>query len=256
MSKHKLIVANWKANPLSLVEAKKTAKKIILFAKKYPQTSVVICAPFIYLEPLLKLQKEQLVVIGAQNAYSEDIGSYTGEVTPDMLKQLGIKEVILGHSERRAMGETDDVIARKVSLVLAHHMNVILCIGEKEHDQGGNYLSFIRNQLLASLGKINPDLFGHITIAYEPLWAIGKTDADAMKGADMHEMLIFIQKTINDAFGAHAAKKVKILYGGSVSKENAKDILENGYVDGLLIGRQSLYPENFAEIIKIASELK
>jgi len=256
MAKQKLIVANWKANPLSSKEAKKIAKGIIKKAKKSENVDVVICPPFLHLESIAKLQMEKAVAIGAQDAFADNTGAHTGEVTVDMLSEIGVDYVIVGHSERRALGETEQDVSQKVRAVLEHKMKVILCIGEQERDKDGNYLVFINDQLRHSLGDITKKDISNVIIAYEPVWAIGKSDLEAMKGVDMHEMTIFIQRIFNDAFGKDAVKKLRILYGGSVSPVNAGDLLENGKVDGFLVGRQSLYEDGLGEIIKTANEAK
>ncbi len=254
MSKQKLIVANWKANPLTLKEAKNIAKGIIKNSKKYKNVDVVLCPSHLHIEEISKMQMEKTVAIGAQDAFSDNTGAHTGEVTVDMIREIGTDYVIVGHSERRAMGETEQDVAKKLRAVLDNKMKVILCIGEQERDVDGNYLAFVHDQLRHSLGDVTKKDISNIIIAYEPVWAIGKSELEAMKGVDMHEMTIFIQRIFNDAFGKESVKKLKILYGGSVSPVNAGDILENGKVDGFLVGRQSLYPDSFGEIIKIANE--
>ncbi len=256
MSKQKIIVANWKANPLTSDEAKKTAKGIVKYAKKYSKVETVICPTSLHMEAIAKLQRKPVVKLGSQDTFAGTVGSHTGEVTIDMLSKIGVSYVIVGHSERRAMGETEQDVAAKLQTVIQNKSKAILCIGELERDKEARYLTFVHDQLIHSLGDIEKKDLKKIIIAYEPVWAIGAKDSDAMKGSDMYEMVIFIQRIIHDAFGEDVAKKVKILYGGSVSSVNAGDILENGHVDGLLIGRQSLYPESFGQILEIASKTK
>jgi len=256
MTKQKILVANWKANPLTTDEAKIIGKGIIKKAKKFSSVQTIVCPTFIHIESVAKLQKTKTIEIGSQDTYMGSVGAHTGEVTTDMLSHAGVSHVILGHSERRAMGETEQDVSQKLRSVLDKKMKAILCIGELQRDKDARYLSFIHDQLVHSLGDITKKDLSSIIIAYEPVWAIGRTEAEAMKGADMYEMVIFIQRIINDAFGKEAVKKVKILYGGSVTADNAEEILRDGHVDGFLVGRQSLYPENFGEIMAIMNDEK
>ncbi len=252
MKKKKYIVANFKANPLTSAEAKKITKGIIVSAKKYSTVSTIVCPSVIHLESVISTQRIPTVSIGAQDTSVYPLGSHTGEVSLDMLGALGVSYVIVGHSERRAMGETEQDVSIKLHNALSHKITPIVCIGELERDKEARYLAFIHDQLIHSLGDIQKKDLSKIIIAYEPVWAIGSDEA--ISSGDIYEMVIFIQRIINDAFGADAVKKTTILYGGSVDALNAGDILQNGHVDGLLVGRQSLYPKNFGDIIRVASE--
>ncbi|MFM2357333.1 MAG: hypothetical protein RJA61_70 [Candidatus Parcubacteria bacterium] len=251
----KLIVGNWKMNPQTLEEAKKTYGEIKRKVSNFKNTEVYMCVPNIYIHELWKGDKKQVLPLGAQNVYAETAGAFTGEVGPVMLREIGTSIVIIGHSERRMRGETDTDVNKKILLSLKEGLRIILCIGEKARDSEGEYLSFIREQLkLALQGVSNKDL-ERVVVAYEPVWAIGKTDAEAMKGQDVHEMVIFIKKTLGDMYPAEDVQEVKILYGGSVSALNTLDIVGQGHVDGLLVGRQSLFGQGFLDIVRIVDSL-
>jgi len=204
-----LIIANWKCNPASLSEAKKLFNAI-------KKTKAVICMPFVYL-PFFKYK-----FLGAQNCHWEDSGAYTGEVSPKMLKSLGVKYVIVGHSERRAMGETNAIIKKKLKAALDAGLIPIFCIRGKKDLKG------IENWKL----KIENLIF-----AYEPVWAIGT--GNFCKPQKAKQALDFIKQRINN----------KVLYGGSVNSKIARDYIKVGF-DGLLVGGASLDAREFTKIVK------
>jgi triosephosphate isomerase len=236
-------------NPASYNEALKIFNSIKRFSTKLNKTSVIICPPFVYSQSFIKKNKDNLISIGAQNVFSEEQGSFTGEVSVNMLKDLGINYVIVGHSERRAKGETDEDVAKKSQLVLDSGMYAVVCIGEKERDVNGNYLNFIKEQIKNSLSKLNKKSINKLIIAYEPIWAIGAKEA--MGAGDILEMTLFIKKVISDMFGQNEASNVPILYGGSVNFRNAGDIIIKGQVNGLLVGRESVSKSGFVELLKV-----
>ena len=251
--KEKLIVGNWKLNPTD----KETAKKIFVGVRqsstksKYSKT--VICPPFHYLSVLQPLIKGKKIALGAQDVFWENEGAFTGEISPVMLSKAGASYVIIGHSERRAMGETDEMVNRKVKAALKEGLRAIVCVGEKERDVHGHYLEFLSAQIRNSLDKIQKKSLSEIVIAYEPVWAIGKKEA--LNGSLLYEMTLFVKKVISDIYGYDAGMNMSVLYGGSVTPANTEDIISNGQVDGLLIGRQSLDPESFNEIITLIDQL-
>ena len=249
----KLIVGNWKMNPVSLEEAKRIYRSVNSISKKINSTDIVICPPFIYLKSFLNKNSKTKIFVGAQDVYTEEQGSFTGEISPLMLKNLGISYVIVGHSERRARGETDEMVSNKVQIVLNSGMSPILCIGEKERDASGNYLNIIKEQIKNSLNKVNKKNIGKLIIAYEPLWAIGAKEA--MNAPDVYEMCLFIKKVLSDMYGHSEAISTKILYGGSVNFRNATDIIQQGKVNGLLVGRESVNSSGFVELLKTVDSL-
>jgi triosephosphate isomerase (TIM) len=242
----KLIVGNWKMNPATVAEAKKIAAEVKKGMLGVRKTQAVMCPPFVYLSPLSGTATST-VLLGAQDAFYETAGPYTGEVSYCQLHQFKVSHVIVGHSERRARGETDEIVNKKVRAVVGEGMTAIVCVGERVRDQHGDYFSSIREQILFALKDISKKLLDHVVIAYEPVWAIGASAA--MTPQDLHEMSIFIRKTLREPFGS-LADGIAILYGGSVTAENATPIVRDGHVQGLLIGRESLKPKEFIKIIK------
>lgn len=243
--KKKLIVGNWKMNPTSATEARRIFNAIKARTRTLSSIITVICPPFVFagiIKPSSKIE------VGTQDIYFEERGSYTGEVSVPMITSLGLSYVIIGHSERRKMGETDEVVARKAKTALDGGLKTIVCVGENTRDPQGDYLEFLKNQIKNSLIKVQKKDVADLIIAYEPVWAIGATEA--MTPRDIHETSIYIKKIIADMFNAEEAFKVPILYGGAVNFRNARDIITLGEVDGLLIGRESLNPPGFIEILK------
>jgi triosephosphate isomerase (TIM) len=242
----KLVVGNWKMNPVTLEEAKAIVRKVKTVGSKVKKTSIVLCPPHIYL-PLVSSGKAANIFFGAQNAFHEGHGHFTGEVSFAQISEFNVDYVIVGHSERREMGETNEIINKKLLSVVGAKMTAILCVGEKIHDTHGDYLRFIKDQLLECLKNIQKNLVENVVIAYEPIWAVGADEA--MKPQDIHEISIFIKKILRDTFGSFA-DHVQVLYGGDVTVSNATEIVRDGFVQGVLIGRESLKPADFIEIIK------
>lgn len=248
----KLVVGNWKMNPQTLEESQKIFKGIKKVFGKVKNVEVLVCPPYTYIQPLNKILEP--LKLGAQDVFFESVGSFTGEVSASMLVDAGCAYVIIGHSERRAMGETSEIVSKKIATAVKENLKIILCVGENVRDTSGDYLEFLKNQLKDSLAGMQKRYLSNIVIAYEPVWLIGKSYGNAMSGQDVQEISIFIKKVLADIYGKDESSKNLILYGGSVAPINAKDIIEHGQVDGFLVGRQSLEPTGFNEIIKIVSE--
>ena len=234
-------------NPETVTEAKKIVSGVKKGIRLVKKTDVVFCPPFVYL-PVLSGATSTSVFLGSQNSFYERSGSFTGEVSFSQLPQFKVSHVIIGHSERRVMGEKDEAINKKVLAVVGDGMTAILCVGEKTRDAHGDYLSFVKEQIVSGLKNIEKKFLNHIVIAYEPVWAIGAKEAVASR--EIHEMNIFIKKVLNGIYGV-PAEVVRILYGGAVNPENISDIMKNGFVQGVLVGRDSLDAKNFIEIISI-----
>lgn len=247
-----LIAGNWKMNPITREEAKRIAKSVKSVASKLDKTDVVMCPPFTYISSIVPSRSGVAggnVYYGAQDTYTEIQGSFTGEVSAEILKELGCSYVIVGHSERRKMGETDTIVSAKASAVLRAGMKPIVCVGEEVRDSQGGYLDIVSAQVKSSLESITDRrLASKLVIAYEPIWAIGAKEA--MAPASIQEMTIFIRKTLADIYGQEVAVVVPILYGGAVNGRNAQDIVVQGEVDGLLVGRESVNPPGFKELLK------
>lgn len=247
----KLVVGNWKMNPLTVEEAKSLAITIKRAVKNIRKTDIVLCASYVYLSTLSSVPKGSLF-LGAQDAFYESHGSFTGEVSSSQLYQFGTRFVIVGHSERRARGETDEIVNKKVRSIVGEGMTAILCVGEKERDGHGDYLHIVRKQIIDGLKDVSKRWASHIVIAYEPVWAVGAKEA--MRPQEIHEMSIFIKKILRDAYGI-ASNEIRVLYGGDVTPRDVSDIMREGFVDGVLIGRESLRAKDFVEIIKIIDAL-
>ncbi len=256
MKKKNLVVANWKMNPTSLEEAKQIFNAVRNEAKKLRSTEIIICPPFPFIQPLKKLIAPKNIFFGAQNTSSEEKGAFTGEVSGAMLNDVGVRYVLVGHSERRAMGETNEQIKKKLEMAFLSKLTPILCIGEKVRDKDGGHLEFLKNQIKECLTGLEKKNTLGLTIAYEPVWAIGKSYSEAMSPTDIHETTLYIKKVAGELFGKDMADSWRILYGAAVEAENAPSIMEYGNVSGFLVGHMSLVPEKFTKILKAAEYKK
>ncbi len=255
MNHPKLVVGNWKMNPATVAEAKKIASRIKIATAKLEHTDVVICPPLAFIAPCSGRGKHHKMLMGAQTVSPEtESGPHTGEVSVMMLRDLGVEYVIVGHSEQRKRGDTDEMVSRRLKAVLESGLTPILCIGETVRDDSGAYLGSLKNQIKASCADISYKDAKKIIIAYEPIWAIGATEA--MKPEDIYETSLFVKKVFSDLFGAETSSKIKVLYGGSVTFRNAHDIMVIGKVDGLLVGRESVNAPGFIELIKVVDGIK
>ena len=242
-----IVAGNWKMNnDLAQTET------LITELKKQngsPEVEVMIAPAFTNLWPAFNSLRDNSIEVIAQNMHFADSGAYTGEVSASMLKSIGIKTVILGHSERRAyFNETDELLAKKVDAALKNDLRVIFCFGEELKDRkSGNHESVVNEQIKNALFHLGASDFKHIVLAYEPVWAIGTGEtASPEQAQDMHA---FIRKTLSTKYGKEVADTVSILYGGSVKPNNAKEIFGKPDVDGGLIGGASLIAEDFFAIV-------
>lgn len=244
-----LIVGNWKTNPGTLKEAKKLFLNI---QKGLPQNSgVMIAPPSPFISDLYQIAFGHKIKLAAQDVSSEVGGAFTGEVSLPMLKSAGAAAVIVGHSERRARGEKDEDVNKKVTAVIKYRATAIVCVGEKSRDGHGNFFGVVEAQLKAALKGIKAADLKHIVVAYEPVWAIGTGNNATPE--DAHEMKLFIRKVLADNFTRQSADKVPILYGGSVTPQNTADLTERGGVDGFLVGKASLKAREFLSIVNEAT---
>jgi len=242
-----LLVANWKMNPSTVKEAKKLLETTIKAASSSKNVSIVIAPPALYLLSLSRSYRGKLVSFGVQNAHFEATGSFTGEISMAQARDAGAEYAIIGHAERRALGESNEDTSKKVAAALAEGLVPILCVGEKARSREGEHLGFIKDQLRAGFTNVPSSKVGRIIIAYEPVWAIGAEEA--MNPREMHEMAIFIRKTLVDLCG-EKAMAIKILYGGSIDENNAVTMLRDGDVAGLLVGRASADREKLAGLVR------
>lgn len=243
-------------NPASLKEAKSLFLQSKKEASKYKNVIAVVAVPFVYLPELGKMSSVGFAV-ASQNISAEKEGAFTGEISAKMLKGCKVKYSIIGHSERRSLGETNELINKKIKQALSEDITPILCVGETERDQGMWYLGVIKTQIEECLSGISKASLGKIIIAYEPVWALSTTkDRRDATSEDSSEMVIYIKKVLSDMFDAKSVDGVRVLYGGSVNDTNAKDFLTQGKADGLLPGKASLTPKIFTNILKIANEIR
>lgn len=241
------IAGNWKMF--------KTGREVVTFAedfkKLYQDTDVktAVCAPYVYLGLLKNLFSGTKIKVGAQNAFYEDEGAFTGEVSVKMLEDLGVDYCIIGHSERRQyFGETDEIVNKKMKRLLAGPITPILCVGEnlQQREKEEQYL-VVRDQLIWALSGITPQQAAKIVIAYEPVWAIGTGKTATPQQAE--DMCEFIRNAVEALYGEDVADQVVIQYGGSVKPANATDIMDMPNIDGALVGGASLNASDFMEII-------
>jgi triosephosphate isomerase len=246
MRKH-IVAGNWKMNN-DLAET----ETLLSDLKKQSKTSnaeVMISPAFTNLWHAFQSTREDDIEVIAQNMHFAENGAYTGEVSASMLKSIGVKTVILGHSERRAYyNETDASLAKKVDAALANELRVIFCFGEELKDRkAGDQEKIVASQIKNALFHLDAAAFKNIVLAYEPVWAIGTGEtASPEQAQDMHA---FIRKTLDDKYGVNVANTMSILYGGSVKPANAREIFSKPDVDGGLIGGASLKAEDFYAIV-------
>ena len=254
MSERKnLIVGNWKMNATHL-EAIQMVQKLSyrLEPSDYERVDVVVAPPFTALRSVQTvIEADHLRIgLGSQNCHWEDPGAFTGEIAPTMLAKLSVRHVIVGHSERRQLfGDTDEIVNRKTRAVVAAGMAPIVCVGETlEQREAGEAEEVVVRQVLAALERIDPESIGSLSIAYEPIWAIG-TGRHA-RPDDAGLMTTIIRETVSDEISGEGATDMRILYGGSVNVANMKDYMAKSNVDGALVGGASLDPDQFAAIVR------
>jgi triosephosphate isomerase len=243
--KPRLVVANWKMAP----ESAKDGAKIIAGFNRQKVSGVHVgwCPPAVMLAPLKA--KFRAAEFGAQDVSAEANGAFTGQISAAQAKAAGAGFAIVGHSERRAQGEDDALVARKVRAAIAGGLHVLLCVGERERDAGGRYLRDLAGQIQASLAGVTPPEGKKIAVAYEPVWAIG-AGKSAIGPAELLETSRFVRKCLRDTLGPTTGERAYVLYGGSVDGENAAGLVVGGEVDGFLVGRASLDHYAFAAIAK------
>ena len=245
----KYFIGNWKLNPKTVKEAV-TLYKAVAKVKKPKDTVVAVCAPLPYLKSL-QAEKIKTVGIGVQNVFYENEGAYTGECGPSILEQFGVKYTLVGHSEVRERGDTDEIINKKISAVFKTTITPILCVGEKTRDDAHWHFHFVKEQLLAALAGVSKKQVMGMLFAYEPVWAIGKNAVREATVEECEEMAIFIRRVLSDLYDTKTAESVPILYGGSVNADNARVFIDRGGIQGLLIGRASLDKKAFEKIVTL-----
>ncbi len=248
-----IIAGNWKMNMLAS-EIKPFAEELKRLVPKAKWCETVFCVPFVNIPAALKAFKDTKVSIGAENLNENPKGAYTGEVSAAMLADLGVKYVIIGHSERRQYyGETDITVNKKVHAALAAGLYPIICVGESLEQREMNItLELITLQVKSALANVPPEKMHKIVIAYEPIWAIGTGRTATAEQAN--EVCNAIRAVIRKIYGARIARAVTVQYGGSMNENNAEELLAQPDIDGGLIGGAALIPEKFAAIINASNQ--
>ncbi|GAB4263095.1 triose-phosphate isomerase [Thermincola ferriacetica] len=244
-----IIAGNWKMFK-TVEEAIALVSELSKKVQDVEGVEIVVCPPFTALDAVNEVLNDSQIVTGAQNMFWTKEGAYTGEVSPVMIKNVGCKYVILGHSERREyFGETDETINKKIKSAFEHALIPILCVGEKlEQREAGLTEQVVRTQTEGALAGIPAGQVSQLVIAYEPVWAIGtgKTASDE----DAQKVVAYIRKVIAELYEADTAQQVRILYGGSVKPENIAGLMKQPDIDGALVGGASLDAESFARIVR------
>ena len=250
-----LVAANWKMNPTDAGDALDLVRGVLSVARGHAdRVEVALFPPFPWLLGVSEVLAESGVKLGAQDCFWEVSGAYTGEVSPAMLKGW-CDWVIVGHSERRMyLGETNEMVARKAAAAIACELNVILCVGEggEQHDAGISD-TVVTDQVKAGLANCSADDSARLVIAYEPVWAIGS--GKSADPEDAYKTMRLIRRVVGEMIGAGAARKVRVLYGGSVNASNVESYVELPLCDGCLVGGASLDAAEFAHIVKVTAEV-
>ncbi|MEO4004680.1 MULTISPECIES: triose-phosphate isomerase [unclassified Flavobacterium] len=246
--RHSIVAGNWKMHK----NAHETEDLLNDLIEKLPsdkEVEIIVAPTFVNLSSAVQHLEFTNIGVAAQNMHQAESGAFTGEISADMLKNIGVDIVILGHSERRSyFHETDALLANKVDTALKHELRVIFCFGEELKDrQNQQHFNIVENQLKDGLFHLNAQAWENIVLAYEPVWAIGTGEtATPDQAQEMHQ---FIRQTVEDKYGREVAENVSILYGGSVKPDNAKEIFSKPDVDGGLIGGAALKADDFAAIV-------
>lgn len=251
-----LMAGNWKMH-LTLDEAERLARGVVDgLARALPgddRVEVCLCPPFTSLERVGRALAGSPVALGAQDLFWEEQGAYTGEISGPQLVDLGCRYVIVGHSERRhVLGESNQAVRRKLEAALRHGLSPILCVGERiEERRAGRADSWVQDQVRTAMAGLSAELAGQVTVAYEPVWAIGT--GEHASGDEAGRMAGVIRELLHELFGGGVAEAVRILYGGSVKPGNVAEFLAQPQVDGALVGGASLEAEGFVAMAVAAA---
>ncbi len=247
------IVANWKA----YVETAQRAKKLFVVSKRlasrYAGQHEILLAPPSPFLGMLAYANHSKVLFCVQDVSVDASGAHTGEVTAGAAHSAGASYAIVGHSERRAAGDTNEIVAQKMQHSIGQGLIPILCVGEHERNEDAQYLSFVREEILSALTLLSHKDRAKVILAYEPIWAIGKTASEAITSSDLTEMILYLRKVLSDVLSGNASKRTCILYGGSVEPDNARMLAEGTGIDGFLIGHAATQPESFQALVKVLS---
>ncbi len=251
----KIVAGNWKMN-LNFIEAMALADAVTAGVSEDQRISVILAPPFIYLHEIVNLVKDHpSIAVAAQDCFDKNSGAFTGEVAASMIESIGVKYVIIGHSERRKYFHDDNVLlAKKNNAVLEHGLLPIYCCGEtRDQRNSKKHFEIVREQIEVGLFQLDKNKLKKCVVAYEPVWAIGS--GEHAKPEQAQEMHLFIRKMINEKYGEEIALDMSILYGGSLTPENAKELFSCPDVDGGLVGSASLDADKFIRIVQEMEKL-
>jgi triosephosphate isomerase len=248
---NRFIVGNWKMHN-TISQAEVLIREILAIYHPNPSVELAMAPPFVAIQAASHLLAPTPITLAAQNVCAKDEGAFTGEISPPMLKDLGCQYVIIGHSERRhVFGESDEVINEKIHAALRHDLRPIFCIGERlEEREAGQTHSVIQHQLQTGLAGLEPKDLGNVTIAYEPVWAIGTGRAATVEQAT--EVHAAIRSSLMTHWKLNS-EQIRILYGGSVTADNAHALFQSPHINGALVGKACLNSESFVKIAEIAA---
>lgn len=249
-----IIAGNWKMYK-TCQEAEELVKGLIGELEDTTDVEIVLCPPFTALYLVSRLISETNLILGAQNFYPEDKGGFTGEISALMLRELGCKYIIIGHSERREyFAETNLFINKKIRSTLAYRLSPILCVGERlEEREAGREREVVYEQLIKDLAGLTAEEMAGVVIAYEPVWAIGTGKTASPE--DARAMHLFIRKTISQMYSRDLGQKIRIQYGGSVKPDNIDRLMADPDIDGALVGGASLEVDSFSRIVKFKRDV-
>lgn len=245
-----IITGNLKQNPKTLKESISLVKNYIKIKKLYKNIELSIATPTVFLFPLVK-EFGKKINIYSQNVSSQNGGAHTGENSAQMLSSIGVKNTIIGHSERRSVGEDNEQISKQIENALLQNMQITLCVGESQRYTDASHIKFVEDQLETALLNIKKTQAKNITIAYEPVWAIGQNATRNANQNEIYEMTIIIRKKLVEMFGRTAGGDIPIIYGGSVNKDNIDEVMSVHNISGILIGRASLDTKELQKIIEL-----
>lgn len=254
MKKRKIVlIGNLKQNPAKLSQVLALASEYKKLNKKYRNIALGMAAPTPFLSELAKKHKKDFAIY-AQTVSGEDGGAHTGEASAAQIASIGVGNTIIGHSERRAKGENNEVIQKAVAHALVAKMQVLLCVGEKERHENTGHIRFVNEQIESALSYVKKADAKKLTLAYEPVWAIGENAVRSANENEIYEMAIAIRKKLVEMFGKTAGSLIPILYGGSANAKNCREIMAVHHIDGFLLGRASLDAKELAKIIELTEE--
>jgi triosephosphate isomerase len=244
-----IIAANWKMYK-TLSEAKSFAEEVSKHIPDREKVDSVICAPALFLDRLVEATQNSHVEIGAQNMHFEEDGAYTGEISPRALQDIGVKYVIIGHSERRCMfNETDECVNKKAAAAFKYDLTPIVCVGETlEQREKNETMKIVESQVKKALSDLSEEQVKKTIIAYEPIWAIGTGKSSTAD--DANEVCSYIRQVVRESFSKAAADSIRIQYGGSVKPANIKEFMAEPDIDGALVGGASLESNSFLQLLE------